>query len=100
MLALEYLFAEGWVPPAITMIVETISPENKGFGTAAWSFSATMFGVISTALLGQLQTTYDVKTYPSRYGYILCAFVVFSYAGSIPFFILGGRSYANFMIEK
>jgi MFS family permease len=54
MLAFEYLVAEGWVPPAITMVVNTISPENKAFGTAAFLFCATMAGVISTALLNEL----------------------------------------------
>ena len=30
-LFLEYLFAECWSSPAITMILNTISSENKGF---------------------------------------------------------------------
>jgi len=31
-LFLEYLFAECWTSSAITMLINTISPENKGFG--------------------------------------------------------------------
>jgi hypothetical protein len=31
-LFMEYLFAECWSSPAITMILNTITPENKGFG--------------------------------------------------------------------
>lgn len=54
MLALEYLFAEGWVGPAITMIVNTISPDNKGFAVSAFLFMATVAGTISVALLGAL----------------------------------------------
>lgn len=61
MLAIEYLLAEGWVPPAITMVVNTVSPENKAFGTAAFLFCATMAGVISTALLNQIQKVYETK---------------------------------------
>ena len=100
MLAIEYLVAEGWVGPAITMIVNTISPGNKAFGTAAFLFCATMAGVISTAVLNQLQETYDVKNNPPRYGYILCAFVCFSYGGSIPFFALAGREYRKVMLSR
>lgn len=54
MLALEYLFAEGWVGPAITMVINVISPENKGFAVSAFLFCCTVAGTISTWLLGLL----------------------------------------------
>lgn len=90
MLGFEYLVAENWVSPAITMILNTISPSNKGYGVSAFLFFATIAGTISTYLCGLLQIQYEAKDHPERYGYILCAFVVFSYGGSIPFFILAG----------
>lgn len=31
-LFIEYLVAESWTSPAITMLLNTISPENKGYG--------------------------------------------------------------------
>ena len=53
-LALEYLFAESWIGPAITMVINTISPENKGFAVSAFLFFATIAGMISTTTLGAL----------------------------------------------
>jgi hypothetical protein len=51
-------------------------------------------------LLGQFATTYDLANHPERYGYILCAFVCFSYLGSLPFFFLAGRSYTAIVKKK
>ena len=96
MLALGYLLAEGFVGPAITMVINVISPENKGFAVSVFLFCCTVAGTISTLLLGFLQDQYNAKENRYLYGYILCAFVVFSYAGSLPFFYLAGRCYTTF----
>jgi len=96
MLGLEYLFAESWLGPSITMVINTISPENKGFAVSAYLFFATVAGTIATELLGVLQTHFEAKTHPSRYGYILFFFVLFSYGGSIPFMWLAGQHYKTF----
>lgn len=98
-LFLEYLFAECWSSPAITMLLNAISSQNKGFAVSAYLFFTTISGTISTFLLGQFVQTYELDKYPERYGYILCAFVFFSYLGSIPFFYLAGNSYKD-MLEK
>lgn len=50
MLGLEYLVAECWFGPAITMVLNTISPENKGFAVGAFLFCTTMAGTLSTVL--------------------------------------------------
>jgi len=100
MLGLEYLFAECWFGPAITMVLNTISPENKGFAVSAFLFCTTIAGTISTALLGYLENAYNAKENPSAYGYILCVFICFSYGGSIPFFFLAGKSYEKFKIKE
>jgi len=96
----EYLFAECWSSPAITMLINGISPENKGFAVSAYLFFTTISGTISTFLLGQFTETFHLDKYPERYGYILCAFVFFSYLGSVPFFYLAGNSYKKFLIKK
>ena len=51
MLGLEYLFAESWLGPSITMVINTISPQNKGFAVSAYLFFATVAGTIATELL-------------------------------------------------
>lgn len=93
----EYLVAECWTGPAITLLINAISPQNKGFAVSAYLFFATLSGTLSTFLLGQFSDSYQLTLYPERYGYILCAFVFFSYLGSIPFFYLAGRSYEDLL---
>ena len=63
---------------------------------SAYLFFTTMAGTLSTALLGEYEDVFETAKYPARYGYIMCAFVLFSYLGSIPFFYLAGRSYEKF----
>ncbi|CDW78847.1 permeases of the major facilitator superfamily [Stylonychia lemnae] len=110
-LFLEYLFAECWTSSAITMLINTISPENKGFGNiflhqtfdlavSAYLFFTTLAGTLSTFLLGQFESIYELKTHPERYGYILCAFVFFSYLGAVPWFIMSGFSYRTHLKKK
>ena len=82
------------------MLINGISPENKGFAVSAYLFFTTISGTISTILLGQFSETFDVTQYPERYGYILCAFVFFSYLGSVPFFFLAGNAYKKHLIKK
>lgn len=96
----EYLTAECWSSPAITMLINAISPENKGFAVSAYLFFTTISGTISTFLLGQFVETYDLAHHRERYGYILCAFVFFSYLGSVPFFYLAGNSYRDLNIKR
>lgn len=48
----EYLTAECWNSPAITMILNTVSADNKGYALSAYFFFTTIAGTISTALLG------------------------------------------------
>jgi hypothetical protein len=92
---MEYLVAECWVSPAITMVMNTISPDNKGFAVSAYLFCCTIAGTFSTWLLGKLQESYDVDDNPELYGKILFYFVLISYGGSLPFFYLSGREYTK-----
>ena len=96
MLGLEYLVAESWLGPSITMVINTISPENKGFAVSAYLFFATVAGTIATELLGVLANSLNAKEHPELYGYILFGFVCFSYGGSIPFMWLAGKHYKAF----
>jgi len=101
-LGLEYLFAESWLSPCITMMMNTVAPENKGFAVSAFLFFATVAGTISTTLAGAIQSGMKTSEPGKEYlnGWILCFFVLFSYGGSIPFMLLAGKSYTKFMKEK
>lgn len=94
-LGLEYLVAECWIGPAITMVINTISPQNKGFAVGAFLFWASISGMCSTLILGALDTHHNYKEDPKQYGKVLCMFVAIPYALSIPFFYLAGRGYAD-----
>ena len=61
MLALEFLLAEGWLGPALTMIVNTISPKNKGFAVSVFFFATTISGTISNILNGWLLNYFDCE---------------------------------------
>jgi len=95
MLALECLFSEH-DSPAITMLIDVISPQNRGFAVSAYFFCVSMSGTISTLLLGFLQHYFNAEQNTHLYGYILCAFIVFAYATSLPFFFTAGRCYTKF----
>jgi MFS family permease len=97
-LALEYLGAECWFAAAITMVLNTITPSNKGYAVSTFLLFSTLAGSLSTYVLGKFADSYDCANNPDRYGYILFIFVVISYAGAIPFFILAGNSYNEFKV--
>lgn len=94
-LALEYFVAESWIGPAITMVLNTISPQNKGFAVSAFLFFATIFGTISTQLLSTYSNHFDAAHNPKYFGYGLCLWVSIPYTLSCPFFYLAGRCYTQ-----
>ena len=75
-----------------------MSAENKGLGVGAYLFCCTMGGTISPIIYNALTDHYigDDKSKNHLFGQILCIFVLFSYLGSIPFFILAGNCYKEF----
>ena len=95
MLGLNYVFAEAWGSPTITMLQDVTPNETMGFSISAYLFMTTISGMIATASLGQVQIWVDAENNIDQYGYTLCYFTVISYAGSIPFFWLAGRSYVQ-----
>lgn len=100
MLALEYLCAENWIAPAITMLMNTISAENKGFGVSAYLFFCTLGGTVATGIAQPIFNAFDVSDHPERSGYILCVLVLISYLGSIPFFLLAGHTYTAYKLKE
>ena len=48
MLGVQYLVAECWIGPSITMVVNTISAQNKGFAVSIYILMATFSGSLST----------------------------------------------------
>ena len=102
--------AECWIGPVITMVINTISPENKGFAVSAFLFCSTVSGTIANATLGALLGHFGAKGDPNAvppidpkpqlYGYFICGFVVVAYALSLPFFYLCGSHYTAIKLKQ
>ena len=71
MLGVNYLFAEAWSSPAITMLTESIDSQNIAFGISAYLFMTTISGMVATAALGSLQNYLDADKNVAEYGYTL-----------------------------
>ena len=54
MLGINYIFAEAWGSPTITMLQDVTPNENIGFSISAYLFLTTISGMFATALLGQV----------------------------------------------
>ena len=48
MLAINYITAEAWGSPAITMLQDSVSPKNLGFSVSAYLFFTTISGMLAT----------------------------------------------------
>lgn len=54
MLGINYIFAEAWGSPTITMLQDVTPNETIGFSISAYLFLTTISGMFATALLGQV----------------------------------------------
>ena len=99
-LAIKYLFAESWLSPAITMMQNTTKPSKQGNMISANIFYKTNAGMLSTFICGLLAFHFNTKTNPVMLGRILIGILTVSFAGSIPFFYLAGKSYTKYQKKK
>ena len=59
MIFLEYLLAEGWIPPTFSMILTSIDPKYKGQAVGIFAFSTTMSGTFVVWLDAKLISLMD-----------------------------------------
>ena len=90
-----YLFAEVFFGPAYAQINKLISSQMQGFAVALFQLTGATSGSICTYLLGVFSDKYDLDENPQLIGKILMIFVLISYIGCIPFFLLNSREYAK-----
>mmetsp|Transcript_3752 Transcript_3752/g.6401 ORF Transcript_3752/g.6401 Transcript_3752/m.6401 type:complete len:120 (-) Transcript_3752:87-446(-) len=93
MLAFNYLIAECWASPTITMLQDTTKNSNQGFAINSYLLFATLCGALSTFLLDRINYHFDTDNNPQIFGDALAGLLLFSYLGSVPFFWLAGRAY-------
>jgi hypothetical protein len=70
-LLLEYLLAEGWFGPALSIMQERVPAEARGVTISIYLFISGIMGSLSPALLGHLDTASATRacsaTYSSSY---------------------------------
>ena len=97
MLGINYITAEAWGSPAITMLQDSVSPKNLAFSVSAYLFFTTIAGMVATEIMSSSQKYLDAENDTRIYGYTLCGMILVSYLGCVPFFYLAGRHYTGFM---
>lgn len=96
-MAIKYLLAECWMSPAITMMQNTVKPEESGSIVSAHLFYLTVSGCFSTVILGQLANWLGAAANPSIYGKLIFIFSIIGYLGSLPCFYKGGQEYKKYV---
>lgn len=93
-----YFVAEMWYGPSHAQINNMFPSEYQGFAVAAFNLSGAIAGTIATLSMGALRTKYNVDGEDEHNaeinGYILTAFVLFSYLSCGPLFIISGLKYS------
>lgn len=95
-LFLEYLTAECWTAPAISMLQATLPANARGVGISVYLLYATVWGTVANLINGELSDALVTEDNPGTRGVILFLVAGSAYALSIPFFLLAGRSYSEF----
>ena len=67
---------------------------------AAYTFFQTIAATLSPTLISFLASYFNAPSNPAIYGKILTGCAAVGYLGSIPFWLLAGRSYRNEMLKK
>ena len=95
-LFLKFLTTEGYMAPTITMMQNTVKPENQGSVVSAYLCFLTMAGCASTVLLSQLCQIFGAASNPAVYGKLVYAFSTIGLVGSVPAFYLAGKAHNRF----
>lgn len=93
LLAVKFLFSEGYMAPTLTMMQNTVKPDQQGSIVSAYLFFLTVAGCMSSVLIGQLANVFGAAANPFIYGKLIFAGSLVGYLGSIPAFWLAGKSY-------
>ena len=96
MLFLEYLVAECWLSPAISLIQATIPVNSRGVAISVYLLYITAFGTLSNFLTGVINEAFNSAENPQTKPWILFIVTASGYALSVPCFYLAGRNYCAF----
>jgi hypothetical protein len=88
-----YLTAEMWYGPAHAAVNRIFPSEFQGIAIAIFTLLGALAGALATYLIGVLGDKYDIKNHPETAGYMITAFVLFSYCSCCPVFLLAAKEY-------
>jgi len=88
-----YLTAEMWYGPAHAAVNNIFPSEFQGIAIAIFTLLGSFAGAAATYFLGFLNDSYQVNKKPELAGYLITAFVCFSYITCCPMFLLASREY-------
>lgn len=96
-LFLEYLLAEGWNSPAISMVQQVVDPAVKGVAISLYLFAVTIVGTIGSVVVGSVSKALHTETNGPLLGYICaisccvpCIFAIFC-------FYMASKTFEEFM---
>lgn len=96
-LFLEYLLAEGWNSPAISMIQQVVDPSVKGVAISIYLFSVTIAGTVASVTVGAVSTAMHTKSNPALLGYICAVSCAVPSFFAILCFYVSGRHFEDFI---
>jgi len=96
-MAVSYLVSECWMSPAVTMMQNTVKPEQTGSVVSGFLFYLTIAGCISTVVLNYFANLLGAPGAPHIYGKLIFAWSLFGYLASIPCFWIAGKHYKKHM---
>lgn len=100
MLGLNYLTAECWASPTITMLQDSAKGKNQGFTINAYLLFATLAGSLSTWAIDFANMKLNPGSDPDQFGTILAYSLLISYLGSVPFFFMAGQGYEKLIKNR
>ena len=96
---MRYFIAENWWSPSVTMMQKSVSPKKFANIISAFQFFITFGGCASTLLFGLFVNMLDCSDNPAAIGYLLAAFNLLGYIGSIVSWNEAGKNFEEQMIQ-
>ena len=78
------------------MLQELFPAQIAGVAVGVYMLMGAFSGSIATLLLGVLGDHYKIDDHPDRIGYLLTIFVLFSYLGCFPCFLVAAHRFRAF----
>ena len=100
MIGALYLISEAWSSPTFAMLLDTTDPKNHGLTINVYFLFCASAGMLSTAILEEINIYYHAENHVKVYGYTLATMMLIGFVGSTVSFFIAGIYYSNYMLGK